>query len=327
MINSHPTWQIMDSSKLDTALDCRRQFFFQHILGWRVDKPNHDLYFGNAWHIAREYQLIHGYDDIKGAFLAFMDFYRKEFSQESDEIYRPKDPEAVGLALVKFANERQDDLRDNELLYTEISGTVPITEDGKVLHYRMDSVLRRKENDKIFSWDHKSATEKSMNYRGWEEKFYLSIQNGTYTHCLYCMYPVEDVIGVEFDGTAFAYLKRGSKQRDQGYHISFKQVPAWKTPDQMNVWLWNVVDLVEDLERELDRLSYCEEGDAVMQCFPMNTNNCTKYYGCAFHDYCMSWPNPLQRCYEPPLGFKVEHWDPREMKTTNKKDLKWGGEG
>ena len=322
MISLHPATEIRDSSKLDTALDCKRLYFFQHILGWRIDKPNHDLYFGNAWHVAREFQLIHGYDDVQGAFMAFMDFYRKEFSEETDEIFRPKDPIAVGQALLKYSLERKGDLTENELLYTEISGSVPITEDGKVLYYRMDSVLRNKESGKIFSWDHKSAKRFS---RQWEEKFYLSIQNGTYTHCLYCMYPIDQVIGVEFDGTCFEYLKRGSKAREQGYHISFQRVPAWKTPDQMNVWLWNVIDLMADLDREMDRLSDCQEGDAVMQCFPMNTNSCSKYWGCAFHDYCMSWANPLQRCEDPPLGMKVEHWNPMKMDTTNKKNLEWGG--
>jgi hypothetical protein len=31
-------------------------------------------------------------------------------------------------------------------------------------------------------------------------------------------------------------------------------------------------------------------------------------------------------CYEPPLGFKIEFWDPSAMETRVKKDLKWGGD-
>jgi len=322
MIEEHLTWQILDSSKLDTYLDCPRKYFYEYILGWRRDAPAHDLYFGNAWHIAREYQLIHGYGDVKGAYAAFLDFYRKEFPESTDEIYRPKDPMGVVFALTKFSKERQSDLVENELLYSEISGTVPIDEKGRVLHYRMDSVMRRKEDDKIFSWDHKSAKRFS---RQWAEKFHLSIQNGTYTHCLYCMYPVEQVIGIEFCGTEFKYLKKGSKINPQGYQINFQRVPAWKTPEQMNIWLWNVVDLVDSVEREMDRLADARNNDQVMMCFPMNTNSCTEYRGCAYHDYCLSWANPLQRCQEPPLGFKIEYWNPAEMETTNKKNLTWGG--
>jgi len=231
---------------------------------------------------------------------------------------------AVAMALTKFAQERPRDLIDNKLLYTEISGTVPIDE-TRVLHYLMDSVLERVEDGRIFSWDHKTATERSMNYSWWSENFFLGLQNGTYTHCLYCMYPIEQVIGIEFCGTAFHYLTRGSKNRPAGYDISFKRVPAWKTPEQMNVWLWTVNDLYNRLEDEMDKLDSCKDSDSVLMAFPMNPSNCSKYRGCAYHDFCMSWANPLRQMEEPPLGFKQEFWNPSQQDTTNKLDLKWRG--
>ena len=321
MIKSNSTWQIVDSSKLDTFQRCKRKFFYQYILGWRPDLPAHDLYFGECWHKAREYQLLYGYDKYFYAFDLFESEYRKEFPEETDELYRPKDPVAVLTALEKFAVERPNDLKDNEVLLTETSGTVPIDIKGRVLHYRMDSVLKRKEDGKIFSWDHKSR-KKSFN-RQWAEQFQLSLQNGTYTHCMYCMYPIQDVLGVEFCGTAFDYLVRGSKVRPQGYNIEFLRVPAFKPPDQMNAWLWTVNDLYNELEHEMVRLSYCKEDDQVMMAFPMNDTSCTEYWGCEYHDYCISWQNPLQRCDQPPLGFREEFWDPSAMKTTNKKILTW----
>jgi hypothetical protein len=319
IIEEQPTWQIIDSSKLDTYLDCPRKYFFEHMLGWRVDRPAHDLWFGESWHRAREYQLLNGYFELQGAFDAFMDYYRQEFDEETDELYRPKDPMGALNALVKFSEERQNDLVENEVLFTEISGTVPIAAD-RVIHYRMDSIMRRKEDGKIFSWDHKSAKRFS---RQWSEKFHLSVQNGTYTHCLYCLYPIEDVLGVEFCGTAFEYLKKGSKDRPAGYHASFLRVPAFKTPDQMNVWLWTVNHYIDEIESEMGRLGNCKLDDPVLMAFPMNTNSCTKYWGCAFHDYCISWPNPLQKCEEPPLGFRTEFWDPSAMDTRNKMNLEW----
>lgn len=323
MITEHPEWYIQDSSKLSDWCDCNRMYFFKHVLGWKVDRPEHHMYFGECWHMAREHQLIHGYDDVQGAYAAFINHYRKKFPELTDDMYKPKDPMGVVFALNKFAQERQSDLRDNKLLFTEVSGTVPIDEKGRVLYYRMDSVLQNKESGRIFSWDHKSATEKSMNFPWWSTNFFLSIQNGTYTHCLYCMYPIEQVIGIEFCGTSFHYLTRGSSARAQGYHIGFKRVPAWKTPEQMNVWLWSVVSMLDDIDRDFDRLSKCSEGDAVMMCFPINPGSCSKYFGCAFHDYCMAWPNPLRHCSEPPLGFRQEFWDPRKMETTNKINLDW----
>ncbi len=327
-LTEFPEWHIHDSSKLSDANDCLRMYFFKHILGWQVDAPMHDAYFGESFHKGREHQLIHGYDDIQGAYDAFIKHYRKEFTEESDELYKPKTPINALNAFIRFFQERSSDLIDNEVVeldgskMTEISGTVPVDE-KRVLYYRMDSIMRRKEDGKIFSWDHKSTKRFS---RFWREAFHLGLQNGTYTHCMYCLFPIEDVLGVEFCGTTFEYLKKGSKARPAGFHISFERVPAFKTADQMNVWLWNIVDLLDRLEYEMDRLSDCKDADTVMMAFPMNPGSCTKYFGCAFHDFCLAWPNPLRQCDEPPLGFIQKFWDPSKMETTNKRNLEWGGE-
>jgi len=320
-----PEWSILDSSKIETFLDCPRKYFFEHVLGWRMDMPNHDAYFGESWHKAREWQLRYGYSDVEGAYNAFIEHYRKEFPPETDSLYTPKDPTAVLYALMKFAEERSSDLIENEVVeldgtkMLEISGTVPV-DNHRVLHYRLDSIMRRKSDGKIFSWDHKSTKRLS---RYWREKFHLSIQNGTYTHCLYCMFPIEQVLGIEFCGTCFNYYSRGGSKNPKGYNITLERVPAFKTPDQMNVWLWTVVDILDSIEREMDRLFHSSDDDLLLMAFPMNPSNCTKYFGCAFHDFCLSWQNPLQHCEEPPLGFRIEFWDPSKIETSVKKDLEW----
>lgn len=328
MIEPHLTWSILDSTKLTDYLACPRKYFYAHLLGWRTDRPNHDLWFGTCWHISREYQLLHGYNDVKGAYDAFLTEYRKEFDQESDPLYLPKTPTAVLNALIKFSEERHSDLEDNEVvmldgnLMTEISGTVPI-DDNRVLHYRLDNIMRRLSDGKIFSWDHKSTSGKYINKRQWAEQFHLSIQNGTYTHCLYCLFPTQDVLGIEFCGVGFEYLQRGSAMRSAGYHATLRRIPAFKTPEQMNVWLWNVNDLVNRIERDTDRLSFCKEDDPVMMTFPLCPKSCMDYKGCPYFDYCLAWANPLQHASEPPLGYRVEFWNPAEMKSTIKKNLEW----
>lgn len=324
----HPEWDILDSTKLDEYISCHRKYFFTHILGWQSDKPAHDLYFGECWHIAREHQLLYGYDDIAGAYNKFENHYRKQFSVETDALYKPKVPQAVLIALMRYANERSSDLVLNRVVeiggvkMTEISGKVPVDE-KRFLHYKMDSIMERVGDEMIFSWDHKSTTEKWFNDTRWDEEFHLSIQNGTYTHCLYCQFPIERVLGVEFCKVGFGYLERGSRNRSAGYHAGIRNVPAFKTPEQMNTWLWNVNDILDDIERDMDRLHHCKEEDAVMQAFQLNPKSCTSYRGCPFHDFCLAWQNPLQHAYAPEIGFRVEFWDPSKMETTNKKDLEW----
>lgn len=327
-LTEHPSWLRRDSSKLDDYIMCPRRFLLRHIFGWELARPSHDLYFGECWHRAREHQLLFGYNDINGAYDKFITHYRKVFAPEDDSMHEPKTPPNVLGALMKFASEKHRDLIDNEVVIldgtkmTEISGTVPVSE-TQVLHYRMDSIMRQLGDGKVFSWDHKTTSEKYIKYDTWADQFYLGIQNGTYTHCLYCMFPIEEVLGIEFCGTGFAYLKRASKDRSAGYHCTLRRVPAYKTPDQMNVWLWTVLDTLADIDRDMDRLFHCSEDDPVLQAFKMNHKSCSMYKGCQFFDYCLSWGNPLQYCYEPPLGFKVDFWDPSKMETTNKRNLEW----
>lgn len=303
-------------------------YFYRYMLGWDLDIPAQDLWFGESWHRAREYQLLNGYDDVQGAYDKFITCYREKYAPEEDEYYSPKTPTAVLNGLITFSTDRLADLNENEVVeldgqkMTEISGKVPV-DDNRFLHYRMDSIIRNKESGKIFSWDHKTTSENYIKGRYWADQFFLSIQAGTYTHCLYCMFPIEDVLGIEFCGTGFTFLKRGSANRPAGYHVTLRRVPAWKTADQMNAWLWTVNDLLDEIERETDRLFHCKESDAVMMAFPMNPTSCTSFRGCPYHDYCISWPNPLRNAYEPPLGFVSRFWDPSHMDTRVKKNLEY----
>jgi hypothetical protein len=288
--------------------------------------PAHDLLFGEAFHKAREYQLRNGYDDVFGAYQSFLGCYRAHFEPESDILYGAKTPTAVLNVLIKFASERSNDLVENEVVeldgqkMLEISGTV-LVDEHRVLHYRMDSIMRRIEDGMIFSWDHKTTGEKYIVGRQWADQFFLSLQNGTYTHCLYCLFPIEQVLGVEFCGTGFIHLTKGSSARPAGYHATLRRVPAYKSPDQMNNWLWTVCNLLDNIERDMDHLFHCTESDEIMMAFPMNPTSCTDYRGCPYFDYCTSWSNPLRSCHEPPLGFRQEYWDPSERESSVKKDL------
>ena len=326
-ISYHPSWEIKDSSKIDDYIRCPRYYFFHHMLGWSLDVPEHDLVFGDAFHHGREHQLLFGYDKIEGAYNAFLNVYRKTFSPDTDALYLPKTPTAALHAIQQFASDYSRDLIDNEVVeidgikMTEMAGTVPVDE-KRVLHYRMDSIMRRIEDGMIYSWDHKTTSGKWIHDTRWDRDLFLSIQNGTYTHCLYCLFPVDQVLGVEFDKTGFEYLKRGSVNRPAGYHATTRRVSAFKTPEQMNTWLWLVNTILDEIERDLDRLSHCSEDDEVLMAFRQNPKSCSAYRGCEFHDYCLAWQNPLRRSYEPPLGFIKKFWNTAERESTVKKDLK-----
>lgn len=299
MITPHKSWDIVDSTKLNAFLECPRSYFYEYILGWRSETPNIHLEFGKAWHLAMEHLINNGYEErsIADAYGKFFDHYRQYFPELLDEVNAPKNPANALRALVQYCTEYKDDKFTP--IYTEIAGTVPI-DDGKVLHFRMDSILEV--DGMIRSLEHKTGSTLS---RQWTDQWSLAIQTGTYNHVLYCLYPPEQVWGVEINGTFFQ--KKENK---------FMRVPARRNLSMMNAWQWNVLHIMNMIEFEKNRMFEVKEDDEVMQAFPCNPTNCTKYFGCRYHDYCLAWSNPIARCEDIPMGFKQEWWDPAEEESS-----------
>jgi len=307
----HNTWEIVDPSKLNDFITCARMYFFLHMLGWRSETPNNHLVFGQAWHLAMEHLLLHGYEaeSIRDAQELLRQHYRLEFPEETDEIFSPKTPDRAVLALVEYTNKYARDLEGFEVLYTEVAGTVPIT-DKKIMHFRMDNILRSKDAY-YFSLEHKTGT--YFNNQ-WVMQWPLSVQIGTYIHSLYCLYPRDEVRGVKVNGAFF--------KRTKAPLFDFERVPIWKTPSQMGIWYETIKFHISRLEGETRLLLMEGDNKPIMESFPMSPTSCSNYFGCPFHDYCCTWRNPLQHCDEPPMGFKVEFWDPRQQPSRHEIEFK-----
>lgn len=308
-IPSSPTWMILDSTKLKCAQDCWRKFFYEYLLGWRSTTPNNHLVFGSAIHEAMEYMYLNGfsYPAVLAAHDKFMECYRADFGPDTDELYAPKTPENALVMLEQYADNYADDLTRYEVEYTEIAGTVPVSPD-RVLHFKMDTVLKDLALDRHFCLEHK--TKGGGFNRQWNDQWLLSVQTGTYSHVLHSLYPDESPLRVVINGLALLKTK-----------IDFTRVPVEWGEDQMRVWLWNVNHLFDLYEHYMHLLLAAKESDPVLMTFPMSTESCTKYFGCPYQDFCYTWPNPLKRCWEPPLGFEVSHWDPSEIEASAKVTL------
>jgi hypothetical protein len=125
------------------------------------------------------------------------------------------------------------------------------------------------------------------------------------------LYGPDSVYGVEINGAIFQKTKP-----------NFVRFPVIKGPTAMNVWLWTVNHYIDQIEHELMRLERCSEGDLIMKAFPMNTESCSDYFGCAYHDFCTSYHNPLQKIENVPMGMQIRFWDPTAVETTNKMDIR-----
>jgi len=289
-------------------------FFYRHILGWSLDRPKIDLIFGTSWHLAMEYLLLNGpcHENLYGAYSKFIEEWRKSFSEEDDELHKSKNPKSAISALNDYITIYKDDLEKYEVLYTEISATVPIMNNISMT-LRMDSILRDKNDGKIYSLDHKTTgLEFNQTY---EDMFLMSIATGCYSHCLHCMYGEDDIGGMIYNCTQ---LKYGSRM---GYVSNFKRIYVHRTPEQLLSWLWSTSSRVLRLKDEIEKLETCSENYPTMAAFPYNPKGCYSYgHICEYIDFCNSWQNPLQYINTPPPGFKVEFWDPREDET--KVDIK-----
>jgi len=311
----NPLWNVFDPSKVETWLTCPRQYFYKHILGWKNTAPNNHLIFGEAMHKALEHMLLNktseGYPNsvITEAFQKFLDSYRQELPEETDELYTPKTPANMLGALSEYAGRWGRDDAPLEVLYTEVAGSIPISP-SRSIFYRVDAIVYDPTKDIVFSLEHKSG---SRINRQWQDKWALHNQPFSYTHVLYSIFDPKIVKGVKINGIHF--IKRKTDP------IEFIRIPCWKRPPQMNEWLWEINDIFDQMEYEFFRFSNCSPDDIAMRAFPKNPEACTKYFGCPYHDYCCAWENPLSRCDEVPYEFQVEHWDPRDQETTHRKDF------
>jgi len=315
-IPAHLTWNIQDSTKIKCFMECPRKYFFEYTLGWRLDRPNIHLIFGSAWHEALAYLYINGFDkaNIKEAFYNhFLPYYRTYIDPDDDEIYTPKTPARAYLALAYYSTMREKFMQDYEIVYhedkpmVEIGGTVNLTEDHTI-SFKMDTIIKNRHG--ISALEHKTGS----NTWNWSLQWYLSMQIGTYNHVLNCLYPPEDVRGVIIDGTFFKKTKDNPKTdaKDPFRHFDFMEIPIYHNDSIMNQWLNNAIMWLDMIDFNLSSLVEESDSKPIMQAFPMNTTGCANWFGCQYHDFCRAWANPLQHSEEPPIGFKIDFWNPLE---------------
>lgn len=303
-IEPRSTWNVQDSSKIQTYLDCPRQYFYSYVLGWKPETPNNHLVFGEAWHEAMEELLLKGYNKeaINSGYAKFLKVYRKTFAETTDDLFGAKNPNIIREALAYYCVVHQND--SFKVLHTEVSGSSFVTLDGDQIFFRIDAIVEDERG--IFSLEHKTTSRFS---KQWQMQWVLSIQVGTYCHALYSVFGPEKTWGIIVNGFAF-----------QKFDIL--RVPVRKTPLSMQNWLHTVQDVIYRLNKDFTTLlNEDSPSHATMKSFPLNPCACTKYFGCPYHDYCYSWDNPLKRASAPPSGFIEDHWDPRNREDQAKANI------
>lgn len=276
---------------------CPRYYFYRRILGWAENDESNHLIFGGAIHRALEvlYKNLGDWNAvvIGEAYIAFLDYYRQYFAEDTDQLFETKNPNTALMALSNYTKYYASDAKKYKVAFTEAAGKIHISI-ADIAHFRLDTVL---EGDGGY-WvlEHKTA---SRFGRMWEEQWELNMQIKMYTHALCSIFDIEKAKGVIVNGIAF-----------QKKSIEFLRLPVRTNLSMMDAWLLEVQYWVSCMRKDLERLGDHSQDAQSMDCFHMNTENCTKYFGCPYHDLCMSWANPLQKINLVPIGFKVDWWDP-----------------
>jgi hypothetical protein len=292
---------LIDNTKLSDFKRCPRFFCFRHVIGMRPNTPAQDLAFGIAFHVSLEHMYKtwkergQGFtpDCIIEGFKLGLEAYRNEgFPPETDSGYK-KNPETLLNALVAYADTYGDD--DMEVLYTEISGEIPLDELGRKIYFRLDTVC--KDARGLFILEHKTT---GWRMDLWEASFEHSTQIGTAQHVLESI--GEQVLGVFVNGVSFA-TKEPTFNR-----IFFKRKPI-----EMEDWRQTTVRWIQQVETE-EALLEASKDKEVTAAFPRNDKGCMAYNRkCPYFDVCRFYQNPLHA--ELPVDMVIDFWDPRKGDT------------
>lgn len=321
-IPEHPAWSILDPSKInDDFFRCERKFFYRHVLGWTSDAPNNHLVFGEAWHRALAFLYNNGFsaEACDHAFHEeFLKYYRSEFPEGTDELFTPKTPDNAFKMLALYTGKYMDDLEGIDVLYVEVIVSVPISP-TRLIHGRMDLIYRR-HKDTLYACDDHKTKQGYINHQ-YQNQWTGSFQMNTYTHALYCLFPIELVKGLRVNVACFPKTKTFNPDINR----DLVRIPCWRSPTYMQNWLWLANDVFDRVEFEFERFKASKDTDDVLMAFPQRPTACSDFFGCPYLDFCFAWRNPLRKCEQPPSGFKVEFWNPLERPAEGKVDLEWPG--
>lgn len=302
MINEQELKKVVDSTKLTTYMTCPRKFLYRHVLHWELDQPSVHLVFGQAWHLALEYMLL-GLREGK-AYPETVVEAKRLFHDHLVENYQDEHPiknsDKGCNALDVYSRLFEGDLQRYEVLYTEVPGLVNIP--GFEYYYKIDAILRDKEDGLIYVVDHKTAQTDS---ESWRAQWRLSPQVCAYMHTLYSLYDPGEVGGLIIN---VAFLRKASLDFDRiRLDIGSQHMQRWMA--MVTSWSNHLQDDYQLLSTEV-AMQQDRPDDRSLKAFPGNWTNCTKYGLCPYYDLCISWHDPTKQ--ERPPGFRYEPWDPRQ---------------
>lgn len=319
----------LDNTRISSYRKCPREHLLRHQLFWTVDQASPPLDFGGAFHAGMTEFLRHKDEGAKivadAAFAAFeAEWFERGRTLTPEDLadLHPRVPAVAAQMYFNMAQQYEPWLRRIEVLEIEqpfcvplfAKGTCPyclVQEDHRYwlsdgvkecpfcgapltevyLVGRRDCVYR--EGNEIWALEHKTSSLYSKDH-GFQYNFINGFNIDSQVDGYYYttrMTHGERATGVMING-CLVYRTRQDV---------FKLLPQRRTTEQALAWFNETAQWVSQLLRKQ------QEGP---EAFPRNPSACKTPYGmCSFHDVCRFHLEPWKEEY-PPIGYKVERWEP-----------------
>jgi len=311
----HPTFEFLDSSKMEQLARCPRKLFFRYILGITMDVTSVHLVFGESLHQALEYLYNNGLseDNLPEAYAIFLRYYRQHFNEMQDDMHAPKSPEFAYKVLYGYIQMYGElDTKNFEVIGTELHEEFFIDPNNpeRTMRGKMDLVVRDKRTGKYLVLDHKTS---KANSRPWRESWLMSIQMNNYLLATVSRFGGDEVEALVVNGLFITKTDTGKWKGDK---VKFLRIPIPNNDIRILGHLTTVNYLYNTYEHFMNELSQCSPDDAVLSTFPKSPVACGDYGGCAYYGICSVTENPLTLVDKTLTGFRKEYWDPKADKKT-----------
>jgi len=294
--------RFFDNSSLDTYRVCPRKFYYRHIRNFEPTSIRIALVFGSSWHSAMDFIWANAFSFSEASLIeGGVHSFNERWAQEgiSDDLgfdYYPRTPARAAQMLSLYVPQYHDLLRRYNILAIERPFIVPLTNMTDIYYVgKLDKVFEYM--NYIYIVDHKTSSSFAGN---WMQQFSPNGQIDGYLHAGHSSYG-ERFKEVIIDG---ALVQKTS--------MDFKRIPVARQINQLSSWMWEVQELIDQVEVNEERLlEYRAGGESVgfLPAFPKCTSSCTTYYGlCPYIDLCKFWDDPeTKKC---PDGFIEDKWEP-----------------
>lgn len=300
-----------DNTKIADYKSCPRKYFLRHVLHWTVDigeKKASALVFGGAWHEGMDAiwraQGQEAMVKVSLAKLAFKQHWMENGYPDPDsmslaeqEDLGARTPGTAHEMFFNYVHVRQKMLEECEVLGIEQPVAMPMP--GLRDTWYIGKL------DKVFRWngvhigEHKTTTAYAVrgNFQpDWTESWGSSSQVKGYQMVGTLYYP--DLQDVWVDG-ALVHRK---------VNDAFKIVPISHSAPLLKEWIIDTRRWIESIQWELRE--FAAVGDLSKGTFRKNEDSCFGKFGrCPFLSICSTQSDP-SKLKEPPLGYKVEKWEP-----------------